>query len=162
MQVLGLILLFITPLLGLSYTTFTYSHIPSNADGTSAGEQPLADVVRVHHENKTTGGSVLLTLHVRVTNTGPLTGATPVFAYISPPNGTAGVLGQPLRSLVSFDKLNLAPQESGLVHFHVREEHVGVLTESGERQPLAGVWRMWVGGNNHDGFPVHLEVSVGK
>lgn len=52
-----------------------------------------------------------------VKNTGPRSGATSVLCYISPPG--AGTGGRPIKKLVGFDRVDLAPGQSAHVQCNI-------------------------------------------
>ena len=66
----------------------------------------------------------LATLRVRVQNTGTMTGASPVLAFVSPPGANdatdADSSGLPVRTLVGFDKVHLEPGQVATVAIDVR------------------------------------------
>jgi hypothetical protein len=102
---------------------------------------------------------VLATIRIRVRNTGAYTGSSPLLVFASPPKGLAGEGGIPLRSLIGFDKVRLAPGGAATVSFAVRAEHLAVSGQTGGRLALAGQWGLWIGSNNDDGVQLHVEVS---
>jgi beta-glucosidase len=82
----------ITPLFpfgfGLSYTTFSFSNLSVTPSSLSSGDTA--------------------TVSVDVTNTGPVTGAETVQAYVGDPSST----GEPPEQLKGFDKVTLTPGQT--------------------------------------------------
>ncbi len=105
---------------GLSYTTFEYENI------------------EVELEDKSDNINVSFDL----TNSGEYQSDEVVQAYISIPN--AGV-DNPISSLVSFDRVNLKPSESKRVSLTLSKDQLMAITQSGEKELLAGVYTIKIG-----------------
>ncbi len=106
---------------GLSYTRFEYGNLA--APVAIAKRQPAR-------------------LAVTVRNVGTRAGDEVVQVYVSHQNTTLRV---PLRTLIAFQRISLAPGERRVVEFAVPAQHLEVVNENGER--------IWLGGN--------VEIAVG-
>jgi beta-glucosidase len=107
---------------GLSYTTFAYSHLKLSPAQVRAGDP--------------------LTVEADVTNTGKRRGDEVVELYLRGPQ--AG--GAPLRTLRSFDRVNLQPGETRHVVFTLDPAHLSEVDEAGIRAMQAGSYTIFLGG----------------
>ena len=107
---------------GLSYTSFSYANARVD-DRSSSGE-----------------GNVIVS--VDVTNTGGIQGEEVVQLYLS----HSGIKGAPLRSLESFQRVQLDPGQKKTVNFRLEERQLSVVDEDGNRRIIPGTVKVWVGG----------------
>mmetsp|Transcript_9286 Transcript_9286/g.38079 ORF Transcript_9286/g.38079 Transcript_9286/m.38079 type:complete len:613 (-) Transcript_9286:1333-3171(-) len=120
---------------GLSYTTFAYA--PASGGKTSftvnLDRALLVLRRRRNHATPTLGGTTTtspppplsatdaVAIEVNVTNTGNVTAADAVLAFLVPPG--AGRHGVPLKSLVSFERVSLRPRETTTVVLPITLDH---------------------------------------
>ncbi len=129
---------------GLSYTTFHYADLKLSSESLAAGEALTADV--------------------RVTNTGNRAGDDVAQIYLIPPSGTE----YPLRNLVGFQRVHLAPHASTLVHFTLDARELSEVDGSGNRAVRAGDYQVFAGGTSPganldtEGVAVKLAISGSK
>jgi hypothetical protein len=128
---------------GLSYTTFEYSN--STAEPLTIVQSEIQAYVlsaagrdRYFREGAPVGGTVSIT----VKNTGKVAGADVVQCFISSP--LPGLDGNPIKSLIGFEKVFLRPGEQTTVQFPVTLHDVTVLDENARRQTLSGEWQVRV------------------
>jgi beta-glucosidase len=107
---------------GLSYTTFAYSHLKLSPAQVKAGDS--------------------LTVEADVTNTGKRRGDEVVELYLRGPQAR----GAPLRTLRSFDRVNLQPGETRHVVFTLDPAHLSEVDEAGIRAMQAGSYTIFLGG----------------
>jgi beta-glucosidase len=107
---------------GLSYTTFAYSHLKLSPAHVKAGDS--------------------LTVEADVTNIGKRRGDEVVELYLRGPQ--AG--GAPLRTLRSFDRVNLQPGETRHVAFTLDPARLSEVDEAGTTAMQAGSYTIFVGG----------------
>jgi len=98
---------------GLSYTTFTYSSLQISQSGLTNGTSV-----------PTPGGltslyDIVATVTATITNSGTVTGAEIAQLYITLPSSAPTT---PVRQLRGFQKLLLAPKQSGTVAFQLRRK----------------------------------------
>ena len=106
---------------GLSYTKFSYGPLKLSSGTLTAGE-PLAATVTVSNTGKTGGDEV-------------------VEAYLKTPQ-----TGGPIHSLVTFQRVSLAPGTSKDVTLHIDPRALSSVDEQGNRAILAGKYTLSVGG----------------
>jgi beta-glucosidase len=124
---------------GLSYADFEYSQAQVSRSRVIAGEA--------------------VDLTVTVTNVGDRSGDEVVQVYISHPQRE----NAPLRSLVGFERITLAPGESRKVGFTLDPSAMSTVDENGGRVVRAGSANVWIGGGQPDrrpGLPAAAGVSV--
>jgi len=121
---------------GLSYTTFEYSAVTASADTISADGQ--------------------LTVSVTVTNTGDTVGSEVVQCYI---RDEVASVTQPLKKLIGFSRLELAPGETGCAQFVIGEQQLAVLDKNMKRTVEPGRFTIWVGPNASSGETVSIVVE---
>jgi hypothetical protein len=125
---------------GMSYTTFnTALSVPKTAS--------LSTVVSEGERNRAKT-SVVASISAAVTNTGDRHGDEIVLVFAKSP--TAGVDGAPLKSLIAFERLGLAPQESSTVVFDIQSHHFTHADVAGNRVATPGAWKVWAGVDNED------------
>lgn len=107
---------------GLSYTSFAYEDLK------------IEDSPKVGDEVK---------LSVNVKNIGTLRGDEVVQVYVSHLNALVKV---PVRALVEFQRINLAPNESRRIEFRIRPDAFSFFNEKGEKVILPGQFEIAVGG----------------
>lgn len=113
---------------GLSYTTFSYENLRANTDALAAGSS--------------------VTISVDVTNTGSIAGDEVVQLYVSYPESS---VARPIRELRGFDRITLAPGETGTVSFSLEPADVAYWnteTESWTIEP--GTVSVEVGASSSD------------
>jgi beta-glucosidase len=109
---------------GLSYTTFEYSGLSIDGDG-SAGFTVLA----------------------RVTNTGSRAGDEVVQLYL---RDELASVARPVMQLAGFERISLAPGQSGTVEFQVTRDQLSLLDEKLNTVVEPGGWRVMVGSSSRD------------
>jgi beta-glucosidase len=107
---------------GLSYTTFAYSHLKMSSPQIKAGEP--------------------LTVEADVTNTGKRPGDEVVELYLRGPQSG----GAPLRTLRSFDRVNLQPGETRHLAITLDPAHLSEVDSAGVRAVEAGSYTIYLGG----------------
>ncbi|MCJ8013840.1 glycoside hydrolase family 3 C-terminal domain-containing protein [Paenibacillus sp. KQZ6P-2] len=112
---------------GLSYTTFEYSDLTISGHEMKAEEQ--------------------LTVQVKVTNTGSREGVETVQLYI---RDVAGEVVRPMRELKGFEKLLLAPGETGTATFTITEELLRYHHSDLSFTSDPGTFQVFVGSNSRD------------
>jgi beta-glucosidase len=108
---------------GLSYTRFAYSGMTVSSDRVQAGQALEASVT--------------------VTNTGPAAGEEVVQVYLS---DLAASVEVPLRSLVAFRRIALAPGQSQEVRFTITPQMMMLIDDAGEPVLEPGHFRLTIGG----------------
>ena len=108
---------------GLSYTHFRYSGAHLSTADLAAGDP--------------------LTVTVTVTNTGKLAGDEVVEVYLTPPPSDLA----PLRALVGFQRLHLAPAQSRTVTLPLDPRQLSQVDAAGARAVLPGSYQLFVGGS---------------
>lgn len=90
--------------------------------------------------------NVAFDIHLRVTNSGKMGGSHTVFLFSSPPS----VHGAPLKHLLGFEKVNLAPRQQGVVKFSVDVcKDLSLVDEIGNRKVALGQHILHVGNLKH-------------
>lgn len=97
----------------------------------------------------------LATVQVRTTNPSERDGSESVLLFLASPN--AGTHGEPIQSLVAFDKVHVVAGSSVLTSLDVKAHHFALASATGERSAANGVWKLWVG---HDGKDRAVDISV--
>ncbi|WP_255491795.1 beta-glucosidase [Actinotalea sp. JY-7876] len=115
---------------GLSYTQFRYGDL------------------RVTHEDVPTDGAVELT--VELSNVGPRAGAEVVQLYLSDP---VAQVNRPVRQLVGYRRVELAPGESAVVSFTVHADLSSFTGIRGERVVEPGTLTFMAGGSSEGDWP---------
>jgi beta-glucosidase len=119
---------------GLSYTTFDYHNF-------GVGERAnVGDTVRVS---------------VEVENTGTVAGEEVVELYISRVGATQA---WPIRSLEAFRRVALLAKEKKTVQFVIQPRQFAHVTADGSKMVEPGVFEISVGGDQHGGTRVRLEM----
>ncbi|MCJ7551551.1 MAG: glycoside hydrolase family 3 C-terminal domain-containing protein, partial [Anaerolineae bacterium] len=108
---------------GLSYTTFAYTDLAVSAASVAPGES--------------------LEVAVRVTNTGDVAGDEVVQCYVADQAASVPV---PVRQLVGFDRIHLAPGETQQVTFTVAPKQMSLFLDDGRRVVEPGAFELFVGG----------------
>ena len=111
---------------GLSYTTFSYTHLTLPNEAISAGDPLIAEVT--------------------VTNTGKREGDEVAQLYLSFPS----VPGAPLRALRGFHRVHLNPGESQKVRFELKDRDLSMVSEAGEPIIAEGAYSVSIGGGQPD------------
>jgi len=112
---------------GLSYTAFAYAQAR-----VSSARVQATDTVEV---------SAL------VTNTGDQVGDEVVQIYL----GRPGLAGAPLRALVGFQRITLAPGESRRVSLTIDNRSLSTVDAAGVRRVVPGPAELWIGGGQPGG-----------
>ncbi|XP_073307849.1 beta-xylosidase/alpha-L-arabinofuranosidase 2-like [Primulina huaijiensis] len=90
--------------------------------------------------------NVAFDIHVRVKNTGKMSGSHTVFLFSTPPE----VHNSPQKHLLDFEKLHLTPQGEELVRFNVDVcKHLSLVDENGNRKVALGHHVLHVGNLTH-------------
>ncbi len=108
---------------GLSYTTFGYTDLAVSAVSLAQGES--------------------LDVAVTVTNTGDVAGDEVVQCYVADPGASVPV---PVRQLVGFDRIHLAPGDTQRVTFAVTPKQMSLFLDDGRRVVEPGTFELFVGG----------------
>ena len=108
---------------GLSYTKFGYSNLRFDAKSVKAGEP--------------------VKVSVEVTNTGEREGEEVVQLYLTDVGASAPV---PIRTLVSFDRISLRPQEKRTVTFTIMPRQMSLIDAGGKRVIEPGEFAISIGG----------------
>jgi beta-glucosidase len=120
---------------GLSYSTFAYKNLTVPAQVTAGGEVKVS---------------------VDVENTGARGGDEVVELYLSSPGAQWPV---PLRTLVGFSRVFLAPKETKTVEFTVGPKQLATVAADGHRMVQPGTFRISVGGKQ-PGFQGMADAST--
>ncbi len=116
----------VTPLYGfgygLSYTHFAIGGVELASKNVAAGEP--------------------LRVKAKVTNTGKIEGDEVVEVYLTPPASELA----PIRELVGFERIHLAPGESKEVQLTVQPRQLSVVDALGQRSIVPGTYSLYVGG----------------
>eukprot|EP00656_Telonema_subtile_P019845 TRINITY_DN2104_c0_g1_i1.p1 TRINITY_DN2104_c0_g1~~TRINITY_DN2104_c0_g1_i1.p1 ORF type:complete len:437 (+),score=111.58 TRINITY_DN2104_c0_g1_i1:267-1577(+) len=132
---------------GLSYSTFSHA-IDAPVSITTAH---FPSGLTLSALSKVRAGSVM----VNTTNLSERDGAVAVMLFAASPN--AGVGGEPIQSLVAFDKVHVRAGQSVVTELEIEAQHFALASITGERDVAKGVWKLWVG---HDGRDQAVEVRV--
>jgi beta-D-xylosidase 4 len=125
---------------GLSYTQFdAVLKAP-----TKVSTKYFDDDLTLHALSK----KVATTVSVTSRNTGERAGDNVVLVFASPPG--AGENGRPLRSLVAFDRVSLAPGEEKKSLLTIDAQHLTLATGLSQRETVPGPWKLWVGADGED------------
>jgi beta-glucosidase len=130
---------------GLSYTTFSYSSLSISPFSTAPPSEGIAP-----------GGlkslyDVVATVQATITNNGTVAGAEVAQLYVSLP-ATGGVPDTPPKQLRGFQKLSLAPGQSGMVTFEVRRKDVSFWDTASKSWVVPkGAFGITVGASSRDG-----------
>ena len=125
---------------GMSYTTFD-SALKAPA---TVSTKYFDDDLTLHSLSK----KVATTVSVTTRNTGERAGDNVVLVFASPPG--AGKNGRPLRSLIAFDRVSLAPGEATESVLAVEAQHLTLATGLSQRETVTGPWKVWVGADGED------------
>jgi beta-glucosidase len=107
---------------GLSYTTFSYSHLTVPKNPIKAGDP--------------------LVVEVTVKNTGKRDGVEVAQVYLSFPK----VAGAPLRALRGFKRVHLKPGEAQKLRFELKERDLSMVSEAGDPIIAEGQYSISIGG----------------
>jgi beta-glucosidase len=126
---------------GLSYTSFEYSNLTFDKNSLAANDD--------------------LNASVDVKNTGTMAADEVVELYLTHP----GVDSAPLRSLVAFRRVHIAPGATQPVHLTVLNRELSLVDSDGARKIVPGELDVWVGGGQpvaRDGLtkPAGVSASV--
>jgi beta-glucosidase len=124
---------------GLSYASFAYSNLRLSSEKLQAG-QPL-------------------TVEADVRNTAGISGDEVAELYLEYPPSP----GAPLRALIGFKRVHLAPGETRHVAFKLHPRDLSQVTEKGERWIMPGSYSVFVGGSQPtegaNGLAAKLQIS---
>ncbi|MFC1961002.1 glycoside hydrolase family 3 C-terminal domain-containing protein, partial [Chloroflexota bacterium] len=135
---------------GLSYTTFAYSDLQITSVGATGGSPAPEPSI-------TAGDSV--TVNVTVTNTGDRAGDEVVQVYLRP---LAASVPAPLRQLVGFKRVHLAPGARETISFAVGADQMALYDDAGHPFVDAGTYEIAVGGQQPDAGAATTAVVKGK
>jgi len=107
---------------GLSYTTFRYDQLKLSQIDLHAGDP--------------------LTAEVAVTNTGKIAGDEVAQLYLKFPQ----IEGAPLLALRGFQRIHLAPGETGKLTYHLNQRDLSMVSAKGDPIIAAGQYTLFVGG----------------
>ena len=134
----------------MSYTSFQTELLSAPRVVILAADalEPYAAVASTHHSFRRDSRQALQAgpVHVakvRITNSGGMSGATPVLGFISPPR--PGFDGAPLRELVGFDKVYLNAKESAVVALGLTAHDLTRTARGGGRVVERGEWLLRIG-----------------
>ena len=134
---------------GLSFTTFESTNVPGGKSRNIAANlsaRVLNEVIDATRHTPHLAPKVC-TVGLVVRNTGARAGSEAVLAFVSPP--TAGVRGEPLRSLRRYTKVFIAPGESKEVPMGFTAHDFATVDDSGALRSLHGEWTINVAGVQH-------------
>ena len=112
---------------GLSYTSFTYSHLRLSSKDVRAGDT--------------------LSVEADVENSGSLQGDEVAELYLAPPKTPVS----PTLALVGFERLRLNPGETRHITFHLGPRTLSQVDAEGVRAVSPGRYRVYVGGSQPAG-----------
>jgi beta-glucosidase len=112
---------------GLSYTTFAYEALQLNSDRLLPGG--------------------MLTVSVKLTNTGKRTGTETVQLYL---RDKVGSITRPVKELKGFQQIELQPGESQTIHFEITEEMLKFYNKDLQWVAEPGDFDVFIGGNSRD------------
>ena len=121
---------------GLSYSSFTYAGTQLSSTSLHAGDT--------------------LKVTTTVTNTGVIAGDEVVEAYLTPPSSQTA----PVRALVGFARVHLAPKESRAVTLAIAPRQLSQVSAAGERAVTAGAYTLYVGSNQPDAGDTGLPFTI--
>lgn len=138
---------------GLSYSSFKYEW----ATAPTAVERQIVDFysARASPSQRTSrleqgealisslDSPIVTSFRVNVTNTGNVESDDVVLAFATPPSPGQG--GQPLKSLIGFQRVHLAPGETQSVFFGVRASALCLPDQDGALTSVTGKWKIQVG-----------------
>ena len=132
---------------GLSYSTFESSLKAPNAISLSQfpEELTLSSLSKV----------VVANVVVNTTNLSERDGAESLLLFAASPN--AGQHGEPIQSLVAFDKRHVPAGDSVATTLEIKAQHFTTTSITGERSLSKGTWKLWLG---HDGYARAVDVVV--
>eukprot|EP01064_Diplonema_japonicum_P000204 TRINITY_DN10144_c1_g1_i1.p1 TRINITY_DN10144_c1_g1~~TRINITY_DN10144_c1_g1_i1.p1 ORF type:complete len:758 (+),score=186.88 TRINITY_DN10144_c1_g1_i1:38-2275(+) len=141
---------------GISYTTFKYSFVSGNG---AISQADLAADCQANNNNGvysvTAGAKVFGTIAIKVENTGTVAGSDAVLAFSKAP--AAGTGGAPIKSLIGFEKVHLAPGASTIVYFPLHSMDLSLSNEQGKREPSVGTWQIAFGPDDALLVPVSVQ-----
>jgi beta-glucosidase len=118
---------------GLSYTRFSYEQ-----PAVSRAEVPLREIL-------TSGRKPVVTVTVRVRNTGSVAGTEVVQLYI---RNTSASVEQPVRELEGFARVTLAPGEQKQVEFPLGFDELSFYNAEIKRTVEPTTYKIWAGGSS--------------
>lgn len=132
---------------GLSYSTFQHwLRAPAEVSTTHFPAELTLSAL-----SKTT----VTMVDVNTTNLSMRDGAETILLFAASPN--AGQNGEPIQSLVAFDKVHIPAGRSIVTTLKIESQHFTVVSLTGERTVAKGAWKLWVG---HDGHNKAVTVNV--
>ncbi len=120
---------------GLSYTTFSYSHLSLSTTALNAGDT--------------------LTVEADVTNSGSTAGEEVAELYLAPPKTDLS----PRHALAGFQRVALNPGETKHVVFTLNPRTLSQVDEKGERTVSPGDYKIYLGGSQSDGDAAQTVIS---
>jgi beta-glucosidase len=120
---------------GLSYTTFTYSHLRLSSDTPHAGDT--------------------LTVEADVTNSGAAAGDEVAELYLAPPKTNLS----PKHALAGFQRIHLAPGEIRHITFHLDPRTLSQVDAAGNRAVSPGEYKIYLGSSQPDGDAAQSIIS---
>lgn len=121
---------------GLSYTRFEYGSVTTDRTSMNADEG--------------------LKLSVKVKNAGDRAGEETVQLYV---RDEVASVTQPLKKLIGFLKVSLAPGESSNVTFQVSADSLAIIDKNMKRTVEPGDFTLYVGPNSSEGQSVQIKVN---
>ena len=115
---------------GLSYTKFQFHWI-----------QPHT-FLSCSDLNKQLDQTIQFKVKIEVRNVGPFDGDTSVLCFAIPPEGERGKNGNPIRSLVTFERVSLASNTTQTLELSFSAVNFAVPNVDGEFTILSGIWRL--------------------
>jgi beta-glucosidase len=130
---------------GLSYSTFSYSDV-GFSDLSPSGPNDAVELKKKTAFPATPSltqisGSAPIYVYARITNSSSVAGDEVAELYISHP----GQDGAPIRALVGFKRVHLAPAAVQFVSFVLGPRELSIVDPSGQRQVPAGPVELWLG-----------------
>jgi beta-glucosidase len=135
---------------GLSYATFRYENM--NVDKTNLSAKNLNDELHAHERSANT----VLNVSAEVTNTGTRAGEETVQLYLRL-QGTSVAL--PVRALVGFQRISLAPGETKKVKFPLGPEAFAFWNDQNNFAAEPARVTLWVSPDSSRGVQAALEIT---
>jgi len=136
---------------GLSYTTFRYTNLHLDKTSLNAGE--LNDQLQRHEG----AANAVINVSIEITNTGSRAGDETVQCYVRL-QGTSIAL--PVRALVGFQRVSLAPGESKKLTFPLGPEAFAFWNDQNKFSAEPAKLTLWVAPDSSQG--VHQELEITK
>ena len=130
---------------GLSYTTFNSSlSLKFRGDHNSTSAREVVDREAAVRETLThISATKVADAIATITNSGDRSGDHIAMLFAASP--FAGVDGNPIQSLISYDRVSLAPGETTSLQLPITTHALSLVDERGEGFTVDGQWQFWLG-----------------